>query len=217
MKNFLRLIVIALFLIALPHALPAAERTAASDPADAAISRVEAHYRNVRDLTAHTVQKNHLAALDKTQTFIGELRIKKPGRLRIDYTNGQIILIDKNEVLFYSKKNEQEIKRTFTDLQALNIPVAFLLGAARIRDDFLVRLPDRRSPRVLELLPRQEEAVMQKLLLHTDRTGRITLLTIFDRMGNRTEIAFSAVRENTGIADSAFAFTPPKGTEIIAQ
>jgi outer membrane lipoprotein-sorting protein len=76
------------------------------------------------------VQKNHLKSLDKTQTFEAVLWIKKPGRLRLDYTNGQIILVDGKQALIYSKKSEQVIKKTFTDFEHMNIPVVFLLGQA---------------------------------------------------------------------------------------
>jgi outer membrane lipoprotein carrier protein len=99
----------------------------------------------------------------------------------------------------------------------MNIPVAFLLGAAHIRDDFDALQPDPKAPRSLELLPKKPGAAMKKLGLRTDETGRITSLTIFDKSGNTTEIVFSDVREDVAIDDKLFAFKPPKGTEIIEQ
>ncbi len=181
------------------------------------VAAVENHYREAADITATVVQKNHLKAIGKTQTFQGTLWIKKPGKLRIDYTNGQVLLVDGKAALFYSKKSAQLVKKTFTGIQEMNIPVAFLLGAAHIRDDFDVLQPDPQSPRSLELLPKKEGAAMKKLNLRTDDAGRITGLTIVDRTGNVTEIAFSGIKEGTGIEDRIFDFKPPKGTEIIEQ
>ena len=117
------------------------------------VASVENHYRDLTDLTAKVVQKNHLKSLGKTQTFEGTLWIKKPGKLRLDYSNGQVILVDGKAALFYSRKSEQVIKKTFSDIEQMNIPVAFLLGAAHIRDDFEVLRPDPTTPRLLELSP----------------------------------------------------------------
>ena len=184
---------------------------------DEAITAVEKHYQQVPDLTAKVTQKNFFKALDKTQTFEGALLVRKPGKLRLEFTNGQLILIDGKAALFYSKKSSQVIKKTFTDFERMNIPVAFLLSAAHIRDDFDVLQPDPKAPRSLELLPKKTGAAMKKLGLESDDSGRITRLTIFDRSGNVTEIIFTAVREGVSLDDTLFTFKPPKGTEIIEQ
>lgn len=190
---------------------------AAAQSVEEAVQSVENHYRELIGLTAKVVQKNHLKSLDKTQTFEAVLWIKKPGRLRLDYTNGQVILVDGKAALFYSRKSEQMIKKTFSDIEQMNIPVAFLLGAAHIRSDFAVRQPDPEAPLLLELVPKKAGAAMKKLILRSDEAGRIASLDILDKTGNRTEIIFSDVREGAGIDDKRFLFKAPKGTEIIEQ
>jgi outer membrane lipoprotein carrier protein len=190
---------------------------ALSQSTDEVVQSVEKHYRDTIDLSAKVSQKNLLRSMDKTQKFEGTLRIKKPGKLLLEYANGQLILINDKDVLFYSRKSTQVIKKAFSDFGRMNIPVAFLLGAAHIRDDFIARQPDAKLPRVLELLPRKQGAAMKKLVLHVNETGRITQMAILDKTGNRTEIAFTDVREGTGLDDSMFTFTPPAGTEIIEQ
>ncbi len=192
-------------------------RSANAQTVDEAITAVEKHYQETVDLTAKVTQKNNLKALGKTQTFEGELWIKKPGRLRLEYTNGQLILIDGKSALFYSKKSGQVIKKAFTDFEHMNVPVAFLLGAAHIRDDFDVHQPDPKAPRLLELIPKRSGAAMKKLSLLSDNGGRIMTLTIYDRSGNVTELSFADTREGTGLGDRLFNFKPPKGTEIIEQ
>lgn len=194
-----------------------AARNSFAQTADEVIRAVENNYRNLTDLTAKVTQKNFLKSLDKTQTFEGAFFLKKPGRLRLDFTNGQSIVIDGREAWFYSKKSEQAIKRTFTDFEHANIPVAFLLGAGKIRDDFDVAQPDPKSPRLLELIPKKPGAVMKKLRIEADEAGLITKLFIFDKSGNTTELRFTGIRENTGVDDKLFKFTVPKGTEIIEQ
>lgn len=193
----------------------APEKTA---PPTDAIAAVEAHYRDLVDLTAKVVQKNFLKSVDKTQTFDGSLFIKKPGKLRLEYTNGQVIVIDGKEVWFYSKKSAQAIRRTFKDFVQANIPVAFLLGASHIRDDFdVVERKGSGVRKTFDLTPRKKEAAMKKLGLVCDDGGHITELIIYDKSGNTSSIAFSDVKENAGLDDALFRFKVPKGTEVIEQ
>jgi outer membrane lipoprotein-sorting protein len=205
----------AIRLLVLIAALCASSARAQS--VDEAVQAVENHYRDLADLTATVVQKNHLKSLGRTQTFDAVLWIRKPGKLRLDYSNGQVILVDGKAALFYSRKSEQVIKKTFSDIEQMNIPVAFLLGAAHIRDDFEVRRPDPATPRLLELSPKKPGAAMKKLVLRSDDTGRISSLDILDKAGNRTEISFSGVQEGAGFDDKLFVFKAPKGTEVIEQ
>lgn len=190
--------------------------TSTAVPADA-VEAVEAHYRDLVDLTATVVQKNFLKSVGKTQTFEGTLSIKKPGKLRLEYTNGQVIVVDGKEAWFYSKKSSQAIRRTFKDFEQANIPVAFLLGAGAIRKEFEVSRPEAGDPRVLDLKPRKTGAAMKKLRLYTNDSGRITRMIVYDRSGNTSDIVFSDVKEGVGLEDTPFRFKVPKGTEVIEQ
>ena len=208
----LRLVAVALTLL---FTLYAAIEHAQAQSAQDVVASVENHYRDLADLTSTVTQKNVLTSIGKTQKYEGTLFIKKPGKLRLEYSNGQLILIDGKAALLHSKKNEQVIKKTFTDFEHMNIPVAFLLGAAHIRDDFDVQQADPKMPRELELLPRKPGAAMRKMRLRVDDSGRIKELMIFDRSGNTTTITFTDIREGTGVDDQRFIFKAPEGTEII--
>jgi len=199
---------------ATPSVVSAVTNTAPTD----VITAIESHYRDLVDLTAKVTQKNFLKSVDKTQTFDGALSIKKPGKLRLEYTNGQIIVIDGKEVWFYSKKSAQAIRRTFKDFEQANIPVAFLLGAAHIRDDFdVVERKGSAIRNTFDLTPRKKDAAMKKLGIVCDDGGRITGMVIHDKSGNTSSIAFSDVKENIGLDDALFRFKVPKGTEVIEQ
>jgi outer membrane lipoprotein carrier protein len=182
-----------------------------------AVQAIEAHYRDLVDLTAKAVQKNFLKSVEKTQRFEGTLAIKRPGKLRLEYTNGQVIVVDGSDAWFYSKKSSQAIRRTFRDFEQANIPVAFLLGAGAIRQDFDVSVPEADKPRMLDLVPKKAGAAMKKLRLHSDEAGRITRMIVYDRSGNTSDVQFSEVKEGVGLDDVQFRFKVPKGTEVIEQ
>jgi outer membrane lipoprotein carrier protein len=181
------------------------------------VGTIEDRYRNLTDLTAKVVQKNFLQSVGATQRFDAELSIKRPGRLRLEYTNGQLIVIDGAKAWFYSKKSEQAIRRTFKDFEQANIPVAFLLGASDIRSEFLVTVPDPDNPRMLDLRPKKSGAAMKKIRIYADESGRITRMTITDKSGNSSDVLFSEIKEGVGLEDRIFQFAVPKGTEIIEQ
>ena len=219
-------IILAMFLPAAVASAVGAEPAAASSLASAAadtaprpdaVQAIEAHYRGLVDLTARVTQKNFLKSVDKTQRFDGTLSIKKPGKLRLEYTNGQVIVVDGKEAWFYSRKSEQVIRRTFKDFEQANIPVAFLLGAGAIRQDFDVSADAGAAAGVLDLVPKKAGAAMLKLRLHADEAGRISRMIVFDRSGNQSDIQFADVKEGVGIDDSRFRFKVPKGTEVIDQ
>jgi len=182
-----------------------------------AVHAIETHYRDLADLTAKVVQKNFLKSVEKTQQFEGTLAIKRPGKLRLEYTNGQVIVVDGKDAWFYSKKSSQAVRRTFKDFEQANIPVAFLLGAGAIRQDFNVSVPEADKPRMLDLVPKRTVAAMKKLRLHSDECGRITRMIVHDRSGNTSDVQFSDVKEAVGLDDEQFRFKVPKGTEIIEQ
>ncbi|MDH4161872.1 MAG: outer membrane lipoprotein chaperone LolA [Nitrospirota bacterium] len=188
-----------------------------AETADDIVASIEKHYQAVNDLSGKVSQKNYLKSVNKTQKFEGTLSIKKPGKLRLEYTNGQIIVIDGKAGWFYSKKNEQAIRKTFEDFERVNVPVAFLLGAGNIRQDFTVSLagPGPKSP--VDLVPKKPGAAMKKLRVDIDAEGRINVLTVYDRNGNTSEVSFADVRENAGVEDAQFKFAVPKGTEVIEQ
>ncbi len=211
-RAHLLLIIIPLAFSAFAVAMPAQAQSVQE-----VVTSVENHYGELKTLTARVLQTNRLKAVGMTQKYDGTLWIKKPGKLRLDYTNGQVLLLDGKEALFYSKKSEEVIKKTFTDFQLMNIPVAFLLGAAHIHDDFDVLQSDPKTPRSLELLPKKPGVAMKKLSMVSDAEGRITSLKIFDKSGNITEIAFAQEEDGASIDDKLFNFKAPKGTEVIEQ
>jgi outer membrane lipoprotein-sorting protein len=55
------------------------------------------------------------------------------------------------------------------------------------------------------------------LIVAADKTSmQIRQLTAADQQGGRSTFQFSNYRENTGLADSVFAFTFPRGTDVIS-
>lgn len=215
--RFLLIISVLAASLSVVSGLSLASNTGRQDANVEAVMLLEAYYNKISGLSAKIRQKNTLRSVGKTQRFEGTLYIKKPGKLRLDYTNDQTIVIDGGVAWLYSKKSEQAIKRTFKDFAHANIPVAFLLGAASVATDFHISGHDPANPLMLELVPKGHGAAIKKIKLSLDEAGRIKLMTIFDRSGNITEIEFHEIKDNPELPDRLFHFLVPPGTEIIDQ
>jgi len=163
-----------------------------AQPAQDVVAAVENHYRDLTDSRRRSVRRmfsNPSARLrNMRERCSSRSRAGSGSSIRTDSlfssTQGRAVLF---------KKSEQVIKKTFTDFEHMNIPVAFLLGAAHIRDDFDALQADPKTPRMLELLPRKPGAAMKKMRLVVDGEGRISDLVIFDRSGNTTTITFTDI------------------------
>jgi outer membrane lipoprotein-sorting protein len=67
----------------------------------------------------------------------------------------------------------------------------------------------------LKLVPRHEQADVERAFLDVEPSGRIRSIQLDDLQGNRTRFRFEDVRENTGLRDGLFRFEVPKGVEVI--
>jgi outer membrane lipoprotein carrier protein len=67
----------------------------------------------------------------------------------------------------------------------------------------------------VKLVPRHEHDDVRKAFIDVEPSGRIRSILLEDVQGNRTRFRFDSVRENTGLKDEIFRFTPPPGTEVI--
>jgi outer membrane lipoprotein carrier protein len=53
------------------------------------------------------------------------------------------------------------------------------------------------------------------MVLRTNKKNyQITGASVYDKLGNKTDISFSDIRVNEGIAESTFDFQVPAGVEI---
>ena len=108
-----------------------------------------------------------------------------------------------------------DARKTATCLLAA---VLFLAGKGNLVRDFKISYADP-APEgllVLRLDPKQKQNDYDWLVLGVDaKTMQIRSLTAADQQGGRSTFQFSNYRENTGLADSVFRFTIPKGTDVI--
>lgn len=211
----IRLLLSALLLTA---TVPAAaqERPAAVDAARA----LQQKYDRVKDFTADFSHTYEGGVLKKKTVERGTVQIKKPGRMRWEYTtpDKKTFVSDGVKIYSYVPADKQVIVSPVPADDEATTAVLFLAGKGNLTRDFTVSYAEGGAADTwaLRLDPKQQQRDYDWLIIGVDpKTMQIRSLTAADQQGGRSTFAFSNYRENTGIADAVFTFKIPRGADVI--
>ncbi len=187
----------------LPAAILAAAPAIAAESPD--LARLKAHLASVQTMTANFTQTD---ARGRTDT--GTLQLKRPGRVRFEYSGGDLLLVADGSKLSFldyqvGQKSSWPLGRT---------PLGPLLSAS----------PDFNGK--AEILPSADSRVVVARARNASQYGQLTLAflrnpaapgglqlygwTAVDPQNHRTPVKLSDVRYNVAVPDSAFAYAEPK-------
>ncbi|MCA9652694.1 MAG: outer membrane lipoprotein carrier protein LolA [Myxococcales bacterium] len=199
--------------------VPADEAT--KGEASKVLAEVQAFYDATTDLSAQ-FQQTYVHPVYGTKTVSkGKLRVKKPGKMVWDYAA-------KNAADFYvTRKKLQVVEHDLRQVVSRSVDTAdfagaekFLFGGRQLVDDFRVRMANDRLVKtygqaghtVIELGPKKKNPHYRTLLLVVDdATGRVDAFVVRNTDKSVNHFVLSSVERNTGLADSEFTFTKPKG------
>jgi outer membrane lipoprotein carrier protein len=183
--------------------------SAAGGDATVLARKVQAFYERTRDIEASFVQSYTYAAVGRTQTSRGTLRVQKPGKIRWDYLepDRKTIVVNGTRLVQYEPEANQAYVDERFDASAMSAAVTFLLGKGDLAKEFELALEGEGR---LGLTPRQPDARVEKIVLTVDAGGEVTATEVIDGSGNVNAIRFSRVRKNVGLGDEAFVLKLPK-------
>lgn len=195
-KTFAR----ALVPVALIAAAPAIAAAQSPD-----LERLKTHLGAVQTMTANFTQTD-----DKGRVATGTLQMKRPGRVRFEYSGGDLLLIANGKTLTFldysvGQKSSYPLGRT---------PLGPLLSGS----------PDFNGK--AEILPNPDSRILVARARNTGQYGQLTLAflrnasapgglqlygwTAIDPQNHRTTVKLSDVRFNVAVPESAFTFAEPK-------
>jgi outer membrane lipoprotein carrier protein len=213
--------VVALFVLV--GALTAAAQTPAGQGLDDVIKGLEGAYGRVNDLKAEFNQNAFNKSLNQSIPATGAVFLKKGGKLRWEYTQPtpQEIVSDGKTLWVYTPTLNQV--NVAPAPEALAGPAgSFLVGLGKLREHFGVRFLNPIQPKdgdgnfVLDLNPKQPLPTMTRLILSIDpKAWEVRKAVIYDQFENTVTMRFTKMALNSGIADSVFTFTPPKGVATV--
>ena len=186
--------------------------------ADEIVRRVQAYYDGIRDFSADFSQEYRSASLGTTRSSSGHVFFKKPGKMRWDYQgeDERYLISDGTQLWVYEPGFAQYYNQPLADSQ-LPSALRFLMGEGQLADDFNVRVRSQNRETIeLELVPKVRNSQFSRLRFVVNATTfQVQETTIQDALGNTNRLVFSSVRQNVGLPDSGFSFSPPAGARRV--
>ena len=183
---------------------------------------VQAHYDTVRDFTAEFTHTYVGGILRKRITEQGHLQVKKPGRMRWEYTQPEpkTFVSDGSQMYSYVPADRQVYVSPVPAEDQATTAVLFLTGKGSLLRDFDVRYSDEpgglAGTVALRLDPKLPERDYDWLELVVDRrTFQIRSFVAADDQGGTSTFQFRDLQENVGLSDKTFEFRIPRGVDVI--
>jgi len=185
------------------------------------VQKVDQKYNRLHTLETQFTEIYQGGGMDRTES--GTLLLKKPGKMRWEYRSPRekLFLSDGKDAWFYLPGERQVRKSPMSKLDDLRSPLGFLLGKTRLEKELqgLSFAPDvtplNPGDFVLRGVPKGLADRVSQVLLEVTPDGQIDRISLVQVDGSLTEYRFSGQKENVPLADSAFHFTPPAGTEVV--
>ena len=181
---------------------------------------LQAKYDRIKDFSADFTQQYESGVLKRTIIESGKVQVKKPGKMRWDYTQPEkkVFVSDGSTIYLWVPADNQVTRSGVPKQDEATTAVLFLVGKGDLTRDFNVSFAPKapEGTHALRLDPKLPERDYDWLRIVVDRNSlQIRELTAADRQGGQSTFLFSNFKENVGIADSTFAFKIPKGADVI--
>ena len=196
---------------------------AADSTAPELAAALQRKYDGIRDFSADFTHAYEGGVLRQQITERGHLLVKKPGKMRWDYSAPETKQFVSDGVKMYSyiPQDKQVIVATVPPDEEAPTPTLFLAGKANLTRDFTPSLVDAPAgmpagSRALKLVPksRQRDYDWLVLVLEPGTLAIRGLLTV-DEQGGKSSFSFTNLKENVGLADKDFAFKIPRGVDVV--
>ncbi|MFQ5481807.1 MAG: outer membrane lipoprotein chaperone LolA [Nitrospinaceae bacterium] len=183
------------------------------------VAAVQKRYEATKSLRAKFTQQSFLKIMGQSQKAQGDVWIKKPGKMKWVYTapDPQVLITHQGTLWLYLPEDGQATKMKIDNVYSSNTPALFLAGRGSLTESFNVgQVLTRETSYKITLFPKNPEGSMDRLVVWADKKSyQIIGSSVYDKLGNRTDMRFREIQVNPDLPDSIFRFIPPEGVEII--
>lgn len=191
-------------------------------PAESFALQLQRKYDRVSDFSADFVHTYRGGVLKQQASERGRLLVKKPGKMRWEYTapEKKLFVSDGRTIYSYIPQDKQVVVSTMPEGDQAPTPALFLTGKGNITRDFHVvfdKVADAPAgSTALKLTPRKHEPEYESLTLVVDPTTlSLQMLIAVDTQGGRSTFTFSNLKENVGISENQFVFQMPRNVDVV--
>lgn len=182
-------------------------------------------YDTIHDFSADFIHTYQGGVLHKQITERGHVLVKKPGKMRWEYTSPEkkLFISDGVRIYSYVPEDKQVVVGAVPKDDQAGAPILFLAGKGNLVRDFtpsIAGLPAASPPmsEALKLVPKAAQPDYDWLVLVVDRQSlQLRTLVTMDGQGGQSSISFVNLKENVGPADKEFAFNIPRGVDVITD
>jgi outer membrane lipoprotein carrier protein len=207
--------------IAILAVMAAARPAVAAGEAPDLLASLQGWLDGTRDLECRFEQTLVSGALGSGIRELGHLYLKRPGKMRWDYTrpDPKVAILNDGVALIYLPEDRQLIQG---DDDWSSSPLLLLLsGEGRLADVFraeVVVAPDDAAGGTyrLRLVPLDRGQNFEEVIVTLAAPEfAIAEAEVLDDAGNRMRYQFRSAKRNRGIEDDRFVLDPPPNTEIV--
>ncbi len=189
----------------------------AETPEQQILDAVQQKYENILTFEADFTQRSYVKMMDKAHEAKGKVQIKKPGKMKWVYglPDTQVLISNGKILWHYVSEENQVIKVPIENIYSSNTPALFLAGQEKLTQIFNIENVNTNPPSIT-LSPKEEDQALRRLQLFANKKNfQITGSTVYDKLGNKTEIRFTNIKTNIDIPEKTFQFQAPPNTEVL--
>jgi outer membrane lipoprotein carrier protein len=197
---------------------------AQSPTADTVARDLQRKYDKVTDFSADFVHSYRGGVLKQQATERGTLLVKKPGKMRWEYTapERKLFVSDGHKIYSHIPQDRQVVVGTMPRDEQAPTPALFLTGKGDITRDFTAAFDKVAEARpgslALKLTPKRREPEYESLTLVVEpKTLTLQMLITVDAQGGRSAFTFTNLKENVGVADNQFVFRMPRNVDVVTD
>jgi outer membrane lipoprotein carrier protein len=200
---------------ALGAAVPAAATPDPSLDLAKVLKGVEKRYNAVKTLQVSFEET--YKSQGRARTEAGDLFLRKPGRMRWQYSTpaGKLFVCDGKTVFFYSPETKRAEKMKLKETEDMRAPMAFLLGRLDFDKDFgQYRTHAESGGLMIAATPRSEKMPYREVAFLVAADSHIQRLIVTGQDSSVLDFSFSAEKVNPTISGDLFVFQLPPGAEF---
>lgn len=148
----------------------------------------------------------------------GELFLRKPGRMRWQYTApaGKLFVSDGKFIYSYTPQDHRAEKMKMKEADDLRAPLAFLLGKLHFADDFReFRAHPEDGGIYITAIPKSDKLPYSEVSFLAAPDNSIRRLEVKGQDNSVLEFVFDNEKKDPPIPDTAFRFEAPPGAEYV--
>jgi len=152
------------------------------------------------------------------RTEAGILYLRKPGRMRWEYTQpaGKLFVSDGKEVYLYLPGENRVDKMPLKATEDMRAPLAFLLGKLNFEREFQnIQAKTEGDGFLVTADPKSQSLPYSKVEFLVSPTFAIRKLHIVGQDQSILDFTFDDEKLNPALANSMFQFRPPAGAEVV--